>query len=225
MLGHGGAGKTTLAEAMLFVGGASDRLGRVEDGNTVLDFDPEEKRRRASVSSAVASAEWKNAKPVPDLAAQLSQPGNLVRNGSFEVDSDSDLMPNLWTANYPFTVGLTEEQTHSGRFSLKITSEEDGFTPLAVQRGLDTKGDQAYVISSWAKTSAPGVEFRIYVEWHLGDRYLGAIGPWTKGTGDWQKVAVNLKTTPDPQGGAYVVVQLRGKGSVYFDDVAIEEAK
>lgn len=171
------------------------------------------------------SAEWKNAKPVPDLAAQLSQPGNLVRNGGFEVDSDDDLMPNLWTANYPFTVGLTEEQAHSGRFSLKITSEEDGFTPLAVQRGLDTKGDQAYVISSWAKTSAPGVEFRIYVEWHLGDRYLGAIGPWTKGTGDWQKVAVNLKTTPDPQGGAYVVVQLRGKGSVYFDDVAIEEAK
>lgn len=60
--GHGGSGKTTLAEAALFLSGASDRLGRVQDGNTILDFDPEEKRRKTSVSIAVAPAEWKNAK-------------------------------------------------------------------------------------------------------------------------------------------------------------------
>ena len=41
--GHAGKGKTTLAEAMLFVSGATDRLGRVAEGNTVLDFDAEEK--------------------------------------------------------------------------------------------------------------------------------------------------------------------------------------
>ena len=60
--GHGGRGKTTLAEAMLFVAGASDRLGRVADGNTVMDFDPEEKKRTSSVSTAVAPLEWKNTK-------------------------------------------------------------------------------------------------------------------------------------------------------------------
>ena len=42
VLGHGGKGKTTLCEAMLYIAGASDRLGRVADGNTVLDFDSEE---------------------------------------------------------------------------------------------------------------------------------------------------------------------------------------
>ena len=42
--GHGGRGKTTLAEAMLYIAGASDRLGKVTDGNTVLDFDAEEKK-------------------------------------------------------------------------------------------------------------------------------------------------------------------------------------
>ncbi len=60
--GHGGRGKTTLAEAMLFLAGASDRLGRVADGNTVMDYTPEEKKRVSSVSTAVAPLEWKNTK-------------------------------------------------------------------------------------------------------------------------------------------------------------------
>ncbi len=60
--GHGGKGKTTLAEAMLYLGKATDRLGKVADGNTVLDFDAEEKKRKTSVSTAVAPLEWKNTK-------------------------------------------------------------------------------------------------------------------------------------------------------------------
>ena len=62
VLGHGGKGKTTLCEAMLYTAGATDRLGRVADGNTVLDFDAEEKRRKSSVSSAMAAIEWDNTK-------------------------------------------------------------------------------------------------------------------------------------------------------------------
>lgn len=62
VLGHGGKGKTTLCEAMLYISGASDRLGKVSDGNTVLDFDTEEKRRKSSVSSAMAAIEWDNTK-------------------------------------------------------------------------------------------------------------------------------------------------------------------
>ena len=60
--GHGSRGKTTLSEAMLYLAGASDRLGKVADGNTVLDFDAEEKKRKVSVSSAVANFEWRNRK-------------------------------------------------------------------------------------------------------------------------------------------------------------------
>ncbi|OJU15908.1 MAG: elongation factor G [Clostridiales bacterium 43-6] len=62
LVGHGGSGKTSLAEAMLFLAGASDRLGKVTDSNTVMDFDPEEKKRKASVSTAVAPLEWKEHK-------------------------------------------------------------------------------------------------------------------------------------------------------------------
>ena len=54
LVGHGGSGKTTLAEALLFTAGAIPRTGRVEDGTTVCDFDPEATKRRISVSLALA---------------------------------------------------------------------------------------------------------------------------------------------------------------------------
>ena len=55
--GHGGAGKTTLAEALLFLTKTTDRQGRIEDGNTVCDYDPEEIRRKASLGMALAPVE------------------------------------------------------------------------------------------------------------------------------------------------------------------------
>ena len=57
VLGHGSEGKTTLVESMLFATGAIDRQGRVEDGNTVSDWDPEEKKRTISISASVAPVE------------------------------------------------------------------------------------------------------------------------------------------------------------------------
>lgn len=60
--GHGGSGKTTLAEALLYKAGASDRLGTVADGNTVCDYDPEEIKRKASISLAVAPYEYRDTK-------------------------------------------------------------------------------------------------------------------------------------------------------------------
>ena len=58
LVGHGGAGKTTLAEALLLCTGAVGRLGRVEDGSTTTDFDPEEVKRKISLSLALAPIEY-----------------------------------------------------------------------------------------------------------------------------------------------------------------------
>jgi len=62
LLGHGGSGKTTLAEAMLYLTGATDRFGSVADGNTVMDFDSEEIKRKISISTSLAPVEWKGIK-------------------------------------------------------------------------------------------------------------------------------------------------------------------
>jgi len=62
LVGHGGSGKTTLLEAMLFTAGATTRMGRVEDGNTASDFEPEEVKKGISVSLAMAPIEWNGAK-------------------------------------------------------------------------------------------------------------------------------------------------------------------
>lgn len=62
LLGHGNSGKTSLAEAMLYTAGNIDRLGRTQDGTTVMDFDQEETKRKFSISTALASCEWNGSK-------------------------------------------------------------------------------------------------------------------------------------------------------------------
>ncbi len=62
LLGHGGSGKTSLAEAMLYLCGQNDRLGKVLDGTSLCDSDPEEIARKCSISSTVASMVWKDSK-------------------------------------------------------------------------------------------------------------------------------------------------------------------
>jgi elongation factor G len=58
IVAHGGAGKTSLTEAILFATGTNDRLGRVDDGTSTMDFEPEEIKRKISVSSALNHGEW-----------------------------------------------------------------------------------------------------------------------------------------------------------------------
>lgn len=58
LVAHGGAGKTSIAEAMLFNAGVTNRLGRVEDGNTSMDFEPEELKRTSSITSSFHQYSW-----------------------------------------------------------------------------------------------------------------------------------------------------------------------
>ena len=62
VFGHGGEGKTTLTEAMLFNAGLLERLGKVENGTTTTDYDPEEVKRTISINCALAPYEWKDVK-------------------------------------------------------------------------------------------------------------------------------------------------------------------
>ena len=58
LIGHGGTGKTSFAEAALFVSGAINRLGKVEEGTTTSDFDPDELKRKVSINASLLPCEW-----------------------------------------------------------------------------------------------------------------------------------------------------------------------
>ena len=58
LLGHGGAGKTTLTEAMAYLSGITNRLGKVADGNTISDYDKEEIKRKFSISTTMVPVQW-----------------------------------------------------------------------------------------------------------------------------------------------------------------------
>ena len=62
LLGHGGSGKTSLAEVMAYVSGATSRMGKIADGNTISDFDKEEQKREFSISTSLVPIEWEKAK-------------------------------------------------------------------------------------------------------------------------------------------------------------------
>ena len=94
VLGHGSEGKTTLVESMLYAAGAIDRQGRVEDGNTVSDWDPEEVKRHISISASVAPIEIHNKKlniiDVPgyfDFAGEMAGPLAAVEGAAIVISA------------------------------------------------------------------------------------------------------------------------------------------
>ena len=98
VVGHGSEGKTTLVEALLYATGTIDRQGRVEDGSTTTDYDPEEVRRQISISAAIAPMEWKDTKinliDVPgyfDFAGEMVGPLSVAEGAIIVVGAVSGL--------------------------------------------------------------------------------------------------------------------------------------
>ncbi|MGI8486408.1 MAG: GTP-binding protein, partial [Thermomicrobiales bacterium] len=106
LFSHGGAGKTSLAEALLFDSGTASRLGRVEDGTTVSDYDPDEIKRHLSVSTSVLPIEWNDYKinllDVPgyaDFAGEMISAMRVVDGALIVVDASSGVeigTENMW---------------------------------------------------------------------------------------------------------------------------------
>lgn len=105
LFSHGGAGKTSLAEAMLFQSGAITRLGKVEEGTTTTDYDPDEIKRTISVSTALAPCEWKghkvNVLDTPgyaDFVGEVAQAMRVVDGALILLDAVSGLEVGTETA-------------------------------------------------------------------------------------------------------------------------------
>jgi hypothetical protein len=166
-------------------------------------------------------AELAHAQPPQPL---LVEPGNALRNPSFEVDALGDGAPDGWNVQYPFTSRLDHQIRHTGEASLCLESSEAGFRPLAVQNGCKTEANRRYRLSSWLRSDTPGVKARIYAEWAVDGRFHSHVLPWTAPSAEWTPVHLEFTTTPAPGGSLYVVVQVDGPGRVWFDDVRLELA-
>ncbi len=94
LLGHGASGKTTFTEALLFAAGNTTRMGKVEDGTTISDYDAEEKRRKQSLNLSVIPVEWKDYKinlldtpGFPDFSGEMRSTTRVADLGLIFVDA------------------------------------------------------------------------------------------------------------------------------------------
>ena len=126
LLGHGGSGKTALAESMLYMTGAIDRMGKSVDGNTVCDYDPEEVKRQISISLAVAPVEYKGCK-----INVLDTPGGFDFSGEvMEALRAADAASSVCSAKDGISVGLEKawkycEERNMPRFIYISKTDEE----------------------------------------------------------------------------------------------------
>lgn len=126
LLGHGGSGKTALAESLLYMTGAIDRMGRASDGNTVCDYDPEEIKRQISISMAVAPLEFKGCK-----INVLDTPGSFDFSGEvMEALRAADAAIIVCSAKDGISVGLEKawkycEERNMPRFIYISKTDEE----------------------------------------------------------------------------------------------------
>ena len=144
LLGHSGSGKTSLAESLLFMTGAIDRMGRVADGNTVCDYDPEEVKRQISLSTAVAPIDYKGCR-----INVLDTPGAFDFSGEvMEALRAADAAIIVCSAKDGVSVGLEKawkycEERNMPRFIyISKTDEEnaDYAAPTVGEQGGEGEG-------------------------------------------------------------------------------------
>ncbi len=128
LLGHSGSGKTALAESLLYMTGAIDRIGKNADGNTVCDYDPEEIRRHISISASVVPLEYNNAK-----INVIDTPGGFDFSGAvMEALRAADAAVIVCSAKDGITVGFEKawkycEERNMPRFVyISKVDEENG---------------------------------------------------------------------------------------------------
>ncbi|NLN55089.1 MAG: elongation factor G [Clostridiales bacterium] len=139
LLGHGGDGKTSLTEAMLYLAKATDRLGKTSDGNTVSDFDPEEISRGISISTSLSNFVWNGKKinilDTPgylDFVGEIKQAISVTDSCIFVVDAKSGLKVGTelcweYAGNLPKAVFVNKIDDENAHFENVFNSLRETF--------------------------------------------------------------------------------------------------
>ena len=173
LLGHSGVGKTMLAESMLYLTGATDRLGKTADGNTVCDYDPEEIKRQITIATALAPVEFGGCK-----INVLDTPGNFDFNGDVlaalqVADAAVIVLPakgdisvgaeraykEIKARNLPCLIYVSKTDEDNGDFNAVVAKLQEKFgnavTPLVIPKFegekvagvIDVVGKKAYTMN------------------------------------------------------------------------------
>jgi elongation factor G len=158
VFGHGGCGKTTLVEALLYTAHATNRLGRVEDGNTVSDSDPDEKERRQSINLAVAPLEWKSNKitliDVPgsaDYASEVAATMRVIDGAIIVLDASGGVEVGtelVWqaakTANVPVLIFVNKMDRDNADFERTVAQARDILDEAVIPMQLPIGSQKAF---------------------------------------------------------------------------------
>jgi hypothetical protein len=147
---------------------------------------------------------------------------SIVANHSFEKDIGDDDLPDGWTLRVPFSGGMTRAEAHTGRCSAYLEGGEDESSVMWIQDKLSIVPKKPYHCSAWIKGQGSA---RVYVEWTDGKgKFGGKVPAFEPATGEWKETAFDFTAPAAAPKTIYVVLQLKGKGQVYFDDVRIFDA-
>lgn len=157
VVGHGGTGKTSLCESLLFVSGKSERLGRVDDATSIMDYEPEEQKRRVSISSAANFVEWGKHKinfiDTPgdsNFAFDIKCSLSVVDNALVVIDAVGGVefqTQKVWELadefNLPRAIFINRMDRERASFSKALDSIKDKFkkkvTPVCLPIGAEEK--------------------------------------------------------------------------------------
>jgi elongation factor G len=160
LMGHGGAGKTTLGEAMLLASGAITRLGSVDDGTTVADYDEEEHNHRYSISAALLAIEWDNSRinlidapGYADFEGEIVSGTRAADSALIVVDASSGVQGGTelaWEradeAGLPRIFVVTRLDRENASFVQAVDSLREAFGKKVVPLGLPVRGPDGQLI-------------------------------------------------------------------------------
>ncbi|SVC99739.1 uncharacterized protein METZ01_LOCUS352593, partial [marine metagenome] len=158
VLGHGGSGKTMLCESMLYAAGHTTRVGKVEDGTTISDYEPEEQKRQTSVQAAILPTLWKDHKinliDTPGYAdfrgevmsgARVAESSILVISAAAGIEAGTIQMWNLAKSNnLPQSIYVSKMDRENVDFESLLSSIKSTFGRQCIPLQIPINDDNGF---------------------------------------------------------------------------------
>ncbi|MBI3947128.1 MAG: carbohydrate binding family 9 domain-containing protein [Armatimonadetes bacterium] len=158
----------------------------------------------------------------------LTQAGNLLVNPGFEYTEEGDEVPVGWDVRPALGGAAVTDERRTGRYCVMLRGRTPEAMPLWAQSGIATEQGRRYRLSAHVRTRPADARYRLYAEWTDAEgKLLGGHVPldWSRGARAWREEQLDFTVDHPDARKMYVVLQLKGEGQAWFDDVRLEEAR